>query len=545
VFFVDGSGQLCLRIKYDTGYHEILPWYDEGQGVWYYFLPGNIQGGRAWCGELKGSDFLVDGIRVSGYLDYLSGEDYEISFGQEKRKVVFLETTGVSTLFLDTESGSMEHIHEDKGNWEKGSVLSIDAKGNVFFNGRADKIVGRGNATWVHDKKPYHIKLASPGGLAGLEEGTKWNLLAFFFDGDKIHTKLGLDIAGVLGQSCAPDSTWVNLYTNGEYRGLYLLTETVVGQDVFGKEQDVLLLEKDIVGRYEELPHYVTKNGNPLVIVRPEAPSAGELEGIAGYIQEVEDRINSGDFISAIDMDSFAIQLLAEEISLNYDAFRASSYVYRPAGEEKLYAGPAWDYDGAFGEYAHRGEAWADPGSTVLNQGDNQLDWYGRLYSNQEFYGCLVGKFEEKLPELEELLTAGIEEYAALIRDSALNDDIRWNWTSGTLYRAGIYQTWENDVRYLRYFCAERLQALCRRFGITAPDSEWAGEDAVHRVTFRAGEDLLLSLEVKDGETVDIGELDVPEGFRGGRWLFSYSGEEFYHCLPILEDCELIYEANE
>lgn len=60
-----------------------------------------------------------------------------------------------------------------------------------------------------------------------MELGKKWNLLALFYEWDRMHTKIALDMAREMGITCTPESTWVDLYCNGQYVGLYLLTETV------------------------------------------------------------------------------------------------------------------------------------------------------------------------------------------------------------------------------------------------------------------------------------------------------------------------------
>lgn len=540
-FKEDGNGQLCLEVKYDLGYKTIKPWFSEDDGIWYFFLPSHIDDDQIWCGELEENALCADGVYIAKNMTYTSGQLYSLAYHDETYQVVFRQTTNLSTLFIDTDSGSMDYVHADKENEEAGRILSVDNQGKVFYEGELDKISGRGNATWGFDKKPYHIKLSSEGELAGLSAASGWNLLAMRFDGDKIHSKLCFDIEKILGGRNSVENTWVNLYTNGEYRGIYLLTGTVGGQDDFNQMQDEFLLEKEISGRYEEKSFFLTENGNPFVVVRPKEVSREALDSIAEIIQHTEDAINAQEISDVIDVDSFAVQFLVDEISLNYDAFRTSAYIYKRAGVPQIYAGPAWDYDAAFGEYVHRGEEWVNPDGTVLVQGENQLDWYDKLYANDVFYDYVADKYEEKLSELEALFTDGIEEYALLIADSAANDDLRWRWTEDTLYRAGTYQTWENDVRYLQYFCINRLKVLCLRWDAGTVDSEWTGTGELHNISFRADDEVLLTLKVKDGDTINTEDIEELGRYTAGSWTFSYSGETFNQYLPILEDCELVF----
>ena len=53
-----------------------------------------------------------------------------------------------------------------------------------------------------------------------------WYLINNWRDVSNLRHKLAYDLAGALGLSHT-DCTWVNVYYNGEYRGLYLLTESI------------------------------------------------------------------------------------------------------------------------------------------------------------------------------------------------------------------------------------------------------------------------------------------------------------------------------
>ena len=50
-------------------------------------------------------------------------------------------------------------------------------------------------------------------------------------------------------------------------------------------------------------------------------------------------------------MNSFVAKYLVEEVSRNYDGGVTSSFFYKKSDAEggKLYAGPVWDFDVAFG----------------------------------------------------------------------------------------------------------------------------------------------------------------------------------------------------
>lgn len=477
-------------------------------------------------------------------IPYESGKQYTIRYAGEDYEAVFCTTSNLSSMFITTLSGNMDYIHENKDHEEKGDLLFLDAQGNIGYQGDLDKLSGHGNATWLAEKKPYNLKLAVDCGFDDLNRSRDWNLLSLSFDGDKIHTKLALDMARMLGSEYTPQGTWVNLYLNSEYKGLYLLTNAVNAQDVFNMGEDEFLLEKEIKDRYEGETHFIINDNTPFVVIRPKEIPEEKLADIRQYVQNIDDVIEEGNYkeISrVIDIDSFATQFLVDEIALNFDAFRTSCYVNKRAGDEKLYAGPAWDYDASFAEYLHRGEVWINPEETVLYKAENQLDWYEQLYSIDEFNRYMAEKYSQNLPVLEELFTVQVDKYAEWIEESVYNDDIRWQWTKGKRGRAGSYQTWENDVRYLKYFGQNRLHKLCERWGIPIVTDEWTSKEEYHTVIFEVDGEV-YRMQVRDGETISIKEIPELSSYQGGLWCLSYSGEEFNRYLPILEDCALIYQ---
>ncbi|MBQ7010745.1 MAG: CotH kinase family protein [Clostridia bacterium] len=97
--------------------------------------------------------------------------------------------------------------------------------------GRAD-IRCRGNSSFTEadmrakNKYSYRIKLDTAADLFGLGESKHWYLIANWFDVSALRNKLAYDFSGALGLTYV-QNTWVELYYNGEYRGLYLLVESI------------------------------------------------------------------------------------------------------------------------------------------------------------------------------------------------------------------------------------------------------------------------------------------------------------------------------
>ena len=94
-------------------------------------------------------------------------------------------------------------------------------------------ISGHGNAWQYYDKRAYDIQLNNKGALAGMDANSHWKLLHLSNDGDKIHSKLAYDIAEILGSEYVPQTTWANVYLNGEYCNYGISEQPVNDGDTF------------------------------------------------------------------------------------------------------------------------------------------------------------------------------------------------------------------------------------------------------------------------------------------------------------------------
>ena len=123
---------------------------------------------------------------------------------------------------------------------EKRSILSKDeyvASIIDVFNCDAEyelsaaagvKVRGNSTADQSEDEKPYRIKFEKKQGMLGLNGGQKfksWVLLRSYWN--LAPDYMGFELAKTIfdGKYYSSDCCYVNLYINGEYRGLYLLCE--------------------------------------------------------------------------------------------------------------------------------------------------------------------------------------------------------------------------------------------------------------------------------------------------------------------------------
>ncbi len=84
------------------------------------------------------------------------------------------------------------------------------------------QIRGRGHSSWKSDKKPYTIKFAKNTSVSGMPENKHFALLK-----PSENTVAGLQLGKLMHMAWTPGFRPVEVVLNGDYIGLYFLTETI------------------------------------------------------------------------------------------------------------------------------------------------------------------------------------------------------------------------------------------------------------------------------------------------------------------------------
>ena len=559
-------------------------------GSCYVFLPGFAAGAESSLSLVSVEDngYLQIGDRVLNPGDGVTGfsweEAYPLRVYNNKNQVtleatlIFLHSSRLPVISMETDSGSMEKVEADKEEKERGSVSVWDENGGMLYEGKAESIGARGNSTFGLLKKPFEFKLEKGANLFGFGEADAWNLLADGYDETGLRNLLAMELAKVLEMEYVPDGRLVDLYCNGEYYGVYYLSEKVeIGtsrvdienlekktEQAYTKEElenlkvveaqdgsrkwteigyselDVTggyLIERELEERYpEEVTGFVTKQGDIYALKSPKYASKEQVEYIAGLVQEFEDAIEEEDgrnpatgkhYTELIDLDSFVKKYLVEEVTKNYDGGVTSSFFYKPSDAEstKLFAGPVWDYDVAFGNCNLDKIA---PNPEGISKLDNHMwgtEIFAKLYAQEEFYQRSVTLYEEKvLPYLNQLLESRIDELFRQTKQSRLLNDIRWENLSN---RHQYYEEYENNIRYLKYFIEKRRDFL---------NEVWMEGALYHTITFEVDGVVWKRYYVKDGEVFEKEPFPTRYNSLFLGWFIKGSGVPFDEYKPVYED---------
>lgn len=478
---------------------------------------------------------------------------------QEEYTLQIMQSSNIPSIFIDTKSESMDWVNQEKGNEDSGAITYISSDGEVLYNGKLSKIAGRGNSSWEEDKKSYSITLEDSVDFESMGSARKWILQANALDATRMRNKITYEMAKKIGLPYAVDSAYIDLYFNGQYAGNYLLCEKIeVGENridisesayeeqrkdiVEGKqyivteegaywqfdsrfdpeERGYLLEFNERIG--EEEVGYLRANDRQVEIKAPKYVSEDEYEYISAYAAVMTDSLinaaDSDEYQQYIDIDSWSQMFLINELANNTDANRYSVFYYKDYNT-KMYAGPVWDYDIAWGnDFLGK-----DPHCSFF-----RIGWYGTLYKNENFYQKIVNDYEIKLrPVLEYYLETGIDETREFIRDSIRMDDVRWSNSDGYTRRSP-YRDFDEAVQYFKTYMKERTDYY---------DEVWLAGERCHIVSFVNGDMIEAVTYVKDGDTIPESMLDyVTECLAKNSWR-TETGELFQADMHVKEDMKL------
>ena len=504
--------------------------FDDEKGNYYVFLPAYADLTKVTIQQASNQLYTLDETVLSNGMncgDFQLETPYAFSVNQEYVATFrFYQSANVATMYVDTISGNMEYLHCDKTHRENAALSLYTADGALDYRDSLISLNGRGNSTWEYDKRPYTMSLSSDASLLDMAAAKKWILLANAIDETNLNNKLFLDLGKKVGMQWTPDCQWVDLYLNGEYSGLYLLTEKVdVHENRLSLDSNAgeFLCYVSPVYRWSELDNpFMTAAGRAVDIAYPKNTTASQLSEIESRVNQMEAEILSGADLresSVIDLDSWVRKYLIDEISANIDADLASSYFY--CSDDKIIAGPLWDYDMVLGNSPRNHDPHAFLAKSYRKSRTKTSMYYDTLYRNESFHNRMVEIYlTEFLPELQRLEDTGIDAYIAFIEKASQSNSLRWRSVYDNLY-ADVVHT----PSALKDYFSKRLAFL---------NSAWLDNTPYCTVQFEPSYNgaSYLSVSVEKGGYFKSSYIDTESTV----WIDSETGEVFDFSQPIVKD---------
>lgn len=315
-------------------------------------------------------------------------------------------------------------------------------------------IKGRGNYTWnSFDKKPFRIKLDTKEKLLGMKSSRHWCLLAHADDHlAKLKNTIGFELSRRVGLAYTPDQRPVEVVLNGQYIGLYFLTEKIrVGENKVNikVQQDYETNPSLITGGWflelNAFDGYVTYvqehpemgwNWDDMMCflsVSPEELSWQQKNYIKQFLEDANTAIHVPDKSSTewekyIDIDTLAMYYIVAEVMDDLERFTSSCYMYKQRGDStKLMFGPVWDFGNAFTREAHYGPD--SVGHFIYEQPTFFTSHWIKDISRFDHFQEVVRTHWHKLNHADSLkssLDQYIDEFVESIKPANQADVIRW-----------------------------------------------------------------------------------------------------------------------
>ena len=423
--------------------------------------------------SINGSDLIL-----SSQLYNLTGVDFTtFNITDRYKKCVELDSTLLPIIKIESNEFGIPYKRI-----EVPATIEIIDNGNGKYNKPEDPVNGhkgpiqievRGESSAYFPKRPYDIELQDAEAkdtsvsLLGMPRESDWILQGPFADKSQIRNAVIYELGRKTGHY-TPRIQFCELILNGEYLGLYNLTEKIKRDSNrvnIGKLRETEISGTDLTGGY--ILKYDKPGGLQIVYPKASKIQAEQEEYILDYIESYQTTLNSEigldpeiGYKKYIDETSLIDYIIICEFGKICDAYRYSSFFYKDKidRDSRIKFGPLWDFDLCFG-------------NSIWNEGDKTEGWQFDYPVNKEFMiqrlfedEELVDLFEDRWFELREgslhldSLYAMIDSLTTLLAAPLERNYKVWPIESeGIFFPAYISTSYENEIDILKAWIYDRL----------------------------------------------------------------------------------------
>jgi hypothetical protein len=372
----------------------------------------------------------------------------------------------VPVLRIDVEDAKPPHKSQER-------EAVVDLAGDRY----SARIKVRGDSSSLYPKKQFGLKLRDGSsdravGLLGMAEASSWVLASPYADKTLIKNVVGLAQARQLFPY-APQTRWVELILNGEYHGVYTLTEKIERAkhkvDIPTLQRGGFLLKVDD----GDAPYVESRNGTKFTLVYPEAPDdvpATTIDWLRRWLSDFEASLSTENYTRYVHQESFIDYFLQQELWKNIDGFRKSMYLYKDA-DHRVHMGPSWDFDlGAAGLSFYEGtdpEGWRHAKLRYLWPSPDYVTWFNELLRHPEYRQKVIERWRQlRKPgalfsdaRIRSLIAAQVR---VLEQGPAARNFTRWKVIQRPLFPVffftvlPMYDSWQGEVWRSEKFLLDR-----------------------------------------------------------------------------------------
>lgn len=276
------------------------------------------------------------------------------------------------TIYIETEDNkepTCEMVEHPEGSFGIGIKNNKKVPGRAIIKHRTDTLYDsgeyendksgitirvRGNTSAGYDKKSFKIKLQKSCDLLFRNDSSfydkDWILLRA---GGELLTTTGFLVNSIINKKqWTPNYKYVNLFLNEDYRGIYILCESIE------REKNCRIYVDKIEGYIFELDPYwwledvyfdtsFTDATKRFTFKYPDSDEIEpyQIEYLKLYMDETEKAIREGYYPDYIDVESFARWIIAHDYLGTWDSAGSNIYMIKKDYNSKVEMATIWDFD--------------------------------------------------------------------------------------------------------------------------------------------------------------------------------------------------------
>lgn len=339
--------------------------------------------------------------------------------------------------------------------------------------------------------------------LLGMPKEHDWHLIGNYNDKSFSRNTLAEEVFRNLGHY-ATRARFCEVVLDGDYKGIYLLSETVKrdkNRVHVAKLDTTEITYPDVTGGYIIKNDYWDSSdswqtnfappGYPAADVhlvyhypKPEDIQPAQKTYIQGFVDQFETALFGPNFSDPVtgfrqfaEDTSFVDYFIVNELSRNYDGFMHSFYFHKDkdgSNPKKLKCGPVWDFDWAFNNIyvsnctdfaATDGSGWAYLINDCSIHSVNSVGWHIRMLEDSAFADLLHCRwYQSRLTFLDTTqVFHHIDSVAAYLNEAQARHYQRWGHIAadvGGCHELPIPTTFAGHVTQMKNWLAIRMAWL-------------------------------------------------------------------------------------
>jgi len=322
-------------------------------------------------------------------------------------------------------------------------------------------------------------------------EARYWLLLANHFDPSLMRNHAAFHLSSQLVFQFTPISYFVHLYVNGEYMGVYELTEerdAGPGRNEVTFDPDPTLSEYIIEMSWHPIRHggvagvdffmageSLSERYSGRRAYRMRYPHRDDCNGHFAFAQQFIDHVSrvilSEDWETIqtlIDIPSFIDFYILQELLNNADVFRLSVFMtmQREGAGHRLFMGPVWDFDQSSGTTTGT----ADPRYRSIIRHGRDHYWLRTLMQMPEFFDLAAARWEEVKDTAIPQTIAHIQSMAITYqydfdqnfeRHPIFEENPSWSWVNPYIWEHTSFMA---QIEFLVNYLEERARWMDDQF---------------------------------------------------------------------------------